>query len=33
MTTHFFARLIGKREVPPVNTEAFGVAEFILVMI
>ena len=29
MTTHFFARLTGKREVPPVNTEAFGVAEFI----
>ncbi|MDM5236791.1 CHRD domain-containing protein [Bacillus cereus] len=29
MTTHFFARLMGKREVPPVNTEAFGVAEFI----
>ncbi|MGQ0420276.1 CHRD domain-containing protein, partial [Bacillus sp. HC-Mk] len=23
MTTHFFARLTGKREVPPVNTEAF----------
>ncbi|MGS2750412.1 exosporium regulatory protein ExsM [Bacillus zanthoxyli] len=29
MTTHFFARLTGKRELPPVNTEAFGVAEFI----
>ena len=29
MTTHFFARLTGKREIPPVNTEAFGVAEFI----
>lgn len=29
MTTHFFARLTGKREIPPVNTEAYGVAEFI----
>ncbi|PFJ17372.1 CHRD domain-containing protein [Bacillus cereus] len=29
MTTHFFARLTGKREVPPVNTEAYGVTEFI----
>jgi len=29
MTTHFFARLTGKREIPPVNTEAYGVTEFI----
>ncbi|MGR3775972.1 exosporium regulatory protein ExsM [Bacillus paramycoides] len=29
MTIHFFARLTGKREIPPVNTEAYGVTEFI----
>ncbi|MDM5196167.1 exosporium regulatory protein ExsM [Bacillus hominis] len=29
MTTHFFARLTGKREIPPVNTEAYGVTELI----
>ncbi len=34
MTTHFFARLTGKREVPPVNTEAFGGSRvYFLVMI
>lgn len=29
MTTHFFARLTGEREIPSVNTEAYGVTELI----
>ncbi|AWC30509.1 MULTISPECIES: CHRD domain-containing protein [Bacillus cereus group] len=29
MTKHFFARLKGEREVPPVNTNAYGVVELI----
>ncbi|KEK25398.1 CHRD domain-containing protein [Bacillus gaemokensis] len=29
MTKHFFARLNGQRELPPVNTKAYGVTEFV----
>ncbi|KFN02366.1 CHRD domain-containing protein [Bacillus clarus] len=29
MTTHFFAKLSGLREIPPVNTKAYGVTELI----
>jgi hypothetical protein len=29
MTTRFFANLSGRQEVPPVNTDAFGSAQFI----
>ena len=29
MTVHFFARLTGREEVPPVNTNAFGSADFV----